>query len=271
MVVFLWDQRPRLPKLRPVLAFCSSSLPGLACQGDECSGLKEHVSQCGRERIQVLSKPQPHLRKCSTLKMKRSWWDRRFWKFFPNCLESLDYIFRSYLVLTMGCGWHLQQSWPIQGSRRTLGTWYFMLMVLLQAFWIQLESRMPTVPLCVEGHQGCRLLGEVPVTLASFTMHLSDLLRICRAICSQGSICFLFQRFLLGWILGITGSLTLNKWCPCRSRCRGRLYMVLLFAVCTPGISPPEVPKAGCSYGNPHSWNKQGPEKVLELSLHSSI
>lgn len=116
----------------------------------------------------------------------------------------------------MGRGYHLQQSWPVQGSQRTLGTWYFVLMVLLQAFWIQLESRMPTVPFCVKGHQGCGLLGEVPATLASFTMHSSDLLRICRlvcrAICSQGSIFFLFQRFLLGWILGITGSLKLNKW-----------------------------------------------------------
>lgn len=172
----------------------------------------------------------------------------------------------------MGCGWHLQQSWPVQGSQRTLGTWYFMLMVLLQAFWIQLELRMPTVPFSVKGHQGCGLLGEVPATLASFTMHLSDLLRICRlvcrAICSQGSIFFLFQRFLLGWILDITGSLTLNKWCPCRSRCRWRLYVML---VCTLGVSPPEVPKTCCSCGNPHARNKQGPEKVLELSLHSSI
>lgn len=47
--------------------------------------------------------------------------------------------------------------------------------------------------------------------------------------------------------------------------------MVLVFALCTPGVSTPEVPKAGCSYGNPHTRNEQGPKKVLELSLHSSI
>lgn len=29
--------------------------------------------------------------------------------------------------------------------------------------------------------------------------------------------------------------------------------MVLVFALCTPGVSTPEVPKAGCSYGNPHT------------------
>lgn len=36
----------------------------------------------------------------------------------------------------------------------------------------------PTVPLRVTGHKGCRLLGEVPTTLACFTKCLSDLLRI---------------------------------------------------------------------------------------------
>jgi len=29
--------------------FCSSPLPGVACQGDECSKLKENISQCERE------------------------------------------------------------------------------------------------------------------------------------------------------------------------------------------------------------------------------
>lgn len=77
----------------------------------------------------------------------------------------------------------------------------------------------------------------------------------------------LFQRFLLGWVLGITGSLMLNKGCPCRSRCRWRLYGVLVF-VCTPRAPPPA---AGCSHGNPHAWHKRGPEKVLELSLHSGM
>lgn len=36
----------------------------------------------------------------------------------------------------------------------------------------------PTVPLRVTGDQGCRLLGDVPATLARFTQCLSDLLRI---------------------------------------------------------------------------------------------
>lgn len=70
----------------------------------------------------------------------------------------------------------------------------------------------------------------------------------------------LFQKFLLGWVLGITGSLLLSI---CRSRCRWRLSRVLV-SVCTPG-APPSA--AGCSQGNPHARHKQGPERVLELSL----
>lgn len=42
----------------------------------------------------------------------------------------------------------------------------------------------------------------------------------------------------------------------------------MLVSVCTPGAPPPA---AACSHGNPHAGHKQGPEKVLELSLHSRM
>lgn len=32
-------------------AFCSSSLPGLACRGYECSELTDHVIRYGREQV----------------------------------------------------------------------------------------------------------------------------------------------------------------------------------------------------------------------------
>lgn len=168
--------------------FCSSSVPGLVCQGDECSELREHVSQRGSEKMGVLPKPQPDLRKRSALQMERNWWER--------------------------------------------------------------------------------LLGEVPATLAVFPCSLwpTEDMQIGMQSHLFTGVNLLCQRFLLGWVLGITGSLMLNKGCPCRSRCRWRLYRALVF-VCTPGAPPPA---AACSHGNESPWTTQTrPRKVLELSLHS--
>lgn len=169
--------------------FCSSSLPGLACQGDECSELREHVSQHGSERMGVLPKSQPDLRKHSALEMERNWRER--------------------------------------------------------------------------------LLCEVPTTLAVFPGILwpTEDMQIGMQSHLFTGVNLVFQRFLLGWVLGITGSLMLNKGCPCRSRCRWRLHRVMV-SVCT---ARPPPPAAGCSHGNPHAAHKRGPEKALELSLHSRL
>lgn len=175
----------------------------------------------------------------------------------------------------MRCRWHLQQRWPVQGSQRTLETWYFMLILLLQAFWIQVGSRVnlqfPSVSQDIRA-AGYLVRFQPPwLVLPSVYLTYWGYRLICRAIYSQGSFFFLFQGFLLEWIPGITGSLTLNKWCHCRSRCRWRLCNVLVFAMCTPRVSPPEGPKAGCNYGNPIHGTSRAQRKLLELSLHSSV
>lgn len=163
--------------------FCSSSLPGLACQGDECSELREHVSPRGSEK---------------------GW----------ECSQNLS------LVL---------------GNAQQRNCWE-------------------------------RLLGEVPATLAVFPGILwsTEDMHIGMQSHLLTGINLVFQRFLLGWVLGTTGFLMLNKECPCRSRGRWRLHRVLE-PVCTARAPPPA---AGCSHGNPHA---QGPEKALELSLHSRM
>lgn len=183
----------------------------------------------------MLSKPQPYLRKCSTLKTEDEI-DRHILEILPEVTWKPGLHSQKQLSTENGTEVTSTTEQASSGIPENSEDLAFSVDGAMLGLLDSAGVRKPTVPLGVKEHRGRGLLGEVPVTLASFTMHLSDLLRmcrlVCRAICSQGSIFFLFQRFLLGWILGITGSLMLNIWCPCRSRCRWRLYIMLASALC---------------------------------------